>query len=425
MTSGPCPSPACVVLPRVLVTLGISVGVATGQTPLGPEPSTSAPPPLEATPAVVATLTVGGRSARVKLVGVAANRIAYTDPDRAGVGQKILPKEAVEEAVFELEIPWPEIDEAMAGRDWMKAANRLLPALQPVLPYLDLPNNNAVDAVVTAGDCLLRAAEAARRSAATPEAEETARKRYEAAYAVYRKAAQAHWSSKGTVAQVKTIKCLLELQRPRTARRQFEEIDEPFPGDAAYGIYGLVKAELEAARGDFRAAMAAVVKSVAFENKDIDTFPDALMLSARCYEELQDWHRARDVYYEVARLFPRTDWADAAAQRLEFILDKGYTREPEKLPIENVFFKLQDDVNKLAAQYLEAKRKGTEVEDYATYAREEGGPSETPEEPEAAPLGGGSEPAAAPPTPANPEASPSPPSRPIRVPEVIQTPGRR
>jgi hypothetical protein len=121
--------------------------------------------------------------------------------------------------------------------------------------------------------------------------------------------------------------------------------------------------------------MDAAVKSLCFENKDVDTFPDALLISARCYEEMQEWYRARDVYYEVGRLFPKTDWADAAVSRLDFIMKKELTKDKEKLPIENVFFRFHEDMNKLALELLD-KSKRTEpeegVEDEAYDAEPEG-----------------------------------------------------
>jgi len=95
----------------------------------------------------------------------------------------------------------------------------------------------------------------------------------------------------------------------------------------------------------------------------VETFPDALLLSARCDEELLEPYRARDIYYEVAKLFPRTDWAAVAVERLHGLMNQGLTREKEKSPIENVFFKTGDDINKLVEALFKDLEKPPAAED--------------------------------------------------------------
>ena len=138
-------------------------------------------------------------------------------------------------------------------------------------------------------------------------------------------------------------------------------MEEPTPGDDSYGHYWLLKGELADIAGDVTNAMDAAVKSLCFENKDVETFPDALMLSASCYERLDNAYRARDVYFEVAKLFPGTDWAEDALVRLEAILGSGKTAKKEAATAESTFFGLEEDMNALAEALVkerkEAKRK--------------------------------------------------------------------
>jgi hypothetical protein len=61
---------------------------------------------------------------------------------------------------------------------------------------------------------------------------------------------------------------------------------------------------------------------------------------------MQEWYRARDVYYEIAKIFPFTDWSETAVRRLRFIMNGGLTREKEKVEVETVFFGLNEDMNK-------------------------------------------------------------------------------
>lgn len=323
----------------------------------------AATPSFDRTTPVTARVVAEGKEKVITFIG-RKDRTLYFTIGSGGAGQiHTLKLEQIDEVVFDLGLDSAAVFDALRKRDWDTAVRELLPAVKPALPYLDLPENNAVERALELGDTIMRSAEKKRRTADSEEEQTTVRKKYEAAYTVLSYASKAFWTSDGTLAALKAVQCLLELDKPRTARRHIEDIEEPMVGDAAYGLYWLTRADIEFGRRRFRSAMEGAVKSLCFETKDVDTFPDALLLSARCYEELQQWHRARDVYYEVARIFPRTDWADAAVDRLAFIMDRGLTSEPEETPIENVFFAFQEDMNKAATELLEKLKHDTEEDD--------------------------------------------------------------
>ena len=213
------------------------------------------------------------------------------------------------------------------------------------------------------------------------------------------------WSSVGQLRVLKGCRALLALNKTKTAQFHVNNMAEPMPGDAAYGHYWLIRGELEFRARRYREAMDAVLKSACFENKDVETFPDALLLSARCYEELLEPYRARDVCYEVARLFPRTDWSAQAIERLHAIMDKGLTRNKETSPIENVFFKTGDDVNKLVEQLFKDLEKPP-VEDEEEDSTSTKPKPAAPEPEEAATPPAATPPPAAPPAVAQPPAPP-------------------
>ncbi len=252
---------------------------------------------------------------------------------------------------FEIEYDHYEVAKAVRMNDWPAAARVLLPAVKPLLPYLAMPENNAADLALDLGTYMMRAAARTARTAGDDAAKrDLAQKQYDAAYEIFKECARAQWSSVGQVGVLKGCRCLLAMNKVKTAQFHVNQMAEPMPGDAAFGHYWLIRGELEFRAVHHREAMDAALKSVCFENKDVETFPDALLLSARCYEELLDPYRARDVYFEVAKLFPRTDWSATAIERLKVIVDKGLTKEKEKSAIENVFFKTADDMNKLVEQ---------------------------------------------------------------------------
>ena len=94
------------------------------------------------------------------------------------------------------------------------------------------------------------------------------------------------------------------------------------------------------------------IVSFAFESKDIETFPDALLLSAVCHERLEHMHRARDVYFEVARLFKNTAWGDIARDRLVEVMKDERVLEPEPVNIAKVFFAIDEDMNAVVEEFL-------------------------------------------------------------------------
>ena len=264
---------------------------------------------------------------------------------------------------FALEYDRFEVTRAMAKNDWPKAIRILSGVYTPTYPYLDLPENNAIEGAMDLATTMMKFARRTKRNAKTAEEKAQAAKQYEAAYNVFQYCAKAEWSSYGALGMLKGCRCLLAIdtEKAKVARRRVEDMEEPTPGDDAYGHYWLLKGELADIAGDVTNAMDSAVKSLCFENKDVETFPDALMLSASCYERLDNPYRARDVYFEVAKLFPGTDWGEDALVRLEAILASGKTAKKEAATAESTFFGLEEDMNALAEALVkerkEAKRK--------------------------------------------------------------------
>jgi len=319
-----------------------------------------------ATTPITASVRAEERTKKITIVGYNDEGVLFTESDTGEGTRLVLKLDKIESVDFFLDYDPADVMSAVSDRNWYKAIRILKAVITPTLPYLNLPDNNAAELALDLGGYMMRAVEQQARLAKDPSEadEEMVEKMYTAAYTVFKYVAAADWSYVAKIAKIKRIKCLLELKKPKTAAKLFAQIEEPFIGDAAYGLYWLIKAELELTARDFRAAMDATVKSICFENKDIDTFPDALFISAICYEELQNWHRARDVYYEIARIFPKTDWQAMALRRLTFIRKEGLTNEEEKTPIENVFFGLKEDMNQLVDDLLEeeeAKKKSVPV----------------------------------------------------------------
>lgn len=178
---------------------------------------------------------------------------------------------------------------------------------------------------------------------------------YQRAYSLLKAVSKVEWSLDAELGALRAVQCLAAIGETDKAEKELNAIRDPSPGDESFGLYWLAKAQLAYSKGQTKDAMNASVKSVAFDNKNIETFPDALFMTGRCYEDLLEWYRARDVYYEIARLFPGTSHGDTARGKLKYLMDKGFTKEKEKSAIEAVFFGLDEDVNAKVTDLL----KGT------------------------------------------------------------------
>ena len=418
--AGPCRMAAALAMAVTLVT------DAAAQAPRAPA-AAAAPvaEPVYPTPPLKVRIWRDKENLEVTLVGHTENDVIVSGGVPNAPGGKI-ENAKILRAQFEFEYDRYEVAKAVRLNDWPAAVRILLPVIKPMLPYLAIPENNAAELSLEVGTYMMRAAGRTARTAGDDLAKrDLAMKQYDAAYEIFKECARAQWSSVGQVGVLKGCRCLLAMNKTKTAQHFVNQMAEPMPGDAAFGHYWLIRGELEVRANRHREAMDAVLKSVCFENKDVETFPDALLLSARCYEELLEPYRARDVYYEVARLFPRTDWSAVAIDRLKVIMDKGLTKEKEKSAIENVFFKTADDMNKLVDQLLKDAEKPAEEEeaDVTTSSLPDKPAAKKPDaEPE-----DGAPPAAEPPPAAPPAKTPpavTPPVTPPKTPPATKPPAK-
>ncbi len=283
---------------------------------------------------------------------------------RKGRGLTRIHKSRVTRCEFLLNYERSDVATALRSHDWAAAVRILSPAVRLVLPYIDIKNNTGLELAMDLGLYMVSSAdrEMSRISADSAD-RERAFKQYDAAYNLFSQVGKAEWSPFGQVARLKACRALLAQGKVDQAVEMFEALDSPFPSDEAYGHYCLVQAELLQHQKKMDEALNAVVKSVVFANKDVETFPSSLLFSADCYAGLGQYHRARDIYYEVAVLFVGTDWETAALTGLAAIIDGKKTAENEKTLLENVFFNTEEDMNKLASDLLEKRKPAAKKED--------------------------------------------------------------
>ncbi len=294
---------------------------------------------------IQATLRIGKERQRVRLLGMKQGRVLFTHAEATHRAVTAVKVSDVESADIKLEYDKDVLSRHLRRQDWEKAAQILFRAVYPAVPFLVLKGNKAVPLALRTGDYLMKAGALKRRGGRTAEDLERAATEYRAAHAVLSGAAAADWSTRSRDATFMDVICLVMLGKLDEAESLLAAAQIPFVMEDCYALYRLAGAHVLVAKGDLRQGIEEAVGSLVFETKDLNTFPDALMLSAHCYEGLEEWHRARDVYYEVARLYRRTHWEVFAKERLTAIMAEGRTTDTEQARVENVFFGIEEDVN--------------------------------------------------------------------------------
>jgi tetratricopeptide (TPR) repeat protein len=307
-------------------------------------------------------LTVDNKNQDVILVRRSGDQLLVRLPDSPPNALSGVKVETIQAAEFAVSVDEYAVFDAIRTRQWQKAADLILGLVTPCFSYLDLPRNNAIDPALEGSVYLTRAAAAATREQkgiVTPAAVAL----YERALTNFLQIARAEWFPRRDQARLRAVLCQVACGRLDAADALMESARIPDPGDGDYGLYALARGSILFARGQYLEACNATARSVVFENKDPQVFPDALLLSARAHEELMDYYRARDIYFEVARLFGNTEWGEIAFARLTFIMDTKLTAEKEKANIAKVFFGSEEDMDKVVRAFIKLRQEQTKPPD--------------------------------------------------------------
>lgn len=237
-------------------------------------------------------------------------------------------------------------------QEYSQAASQIIRDVAPALKYITLPDNNLVDPLSDAAYLYLKAASVYDDKKSPEYDKKKAQEEYAKAYRVFNKITQAEWYYGAQLAELNTIFCNIRMDKLDVAQKEFAKIEEPVLGDAAYGLYWLIDAQLKFHNKKFNEALDSVVKSIVFDSKNINTFPEALLLSAYCYEDMLDNYRARDTFFEIAKLFQGTPEGEIAFSSIQFIRSKKLTDTTEDVGLEKVFFDSIEDMNKKVDDFI-------------------------------------------------------------------------
>ena len=332
---------------------------------------------LPASAQVQAELTIGEQTGDFVLLGLRNGRLSCRPAHLPEGVEKEISADAVEEAHFDIQVDRIAVRDALRRGDWARAAAVLLTPCAKTLPFLSLPGNDAVEPVHAAGIYLMRAGE----SALTEEERVT---QYRRARVLFTRLVEARWHFYGEVAALRAIQCTVELDELEEARLAIAKLREPKVGDGAHGLYWLVQGQLAAAGEDAVLACNAFSKTVTFDSKDPAVFAEALYGFARAHETLyrealaippddetaaakrrqgfNEVFRARDLYFECARLFPNRPSGQRALSDLRRLMDSGALDAKEQKDVSKVFFGMEEDMNATVAEFLAEREPPVEDE---------------------------------------------------------------
>ncbi len=299
---------------------------------------------------VAATLQTARGPREVVLLSNVDGVVRYNLPGGGAVGA--LRVGEIERCRINVEYDRGKLLEATSKRQWSAAAAILVRPLLPLLPFLELAGNNQTPRAMEALTYLMRAADE-RALIGNAAAREEAVKQYRVGLALARAIAKADWFAGADEAGYRAVLCLIGVGELAEARQRLEDLAAPGEMEAAFGYYALARAKLLIGEGKWAEALEAGVESVVFQTKDIDCFPAALAATAACYEELGEWHRARDVYYAIGRLLKHTAWEIHAMRRLKHIFDQELTAAEEPRELRQVFFSGREDLNAIVKDLLD------------------------------------------------------------------------
>ena len=284
-----------------------------------------------------------------QLTNISSKYVEYVEHLRI----KRMPIQDIEAAEFILKFSPYKAKVLESQGKCAEAAAYIIKSLAPALKYVKLPDNNLMNPLFDAAYLYLDAAATHSDKKSHDYDTGKANKEYVKAYSVFKKITEAKdWYYGATLAQLNMAYCALRLKKRDIANKLFAKVEEPALDDAAFGLYWLVDGMMKFEDKKFSDALDSAIKAVVFDSRNIHVFPQALLLSAYCYEDTLDYYRARDVYFEVARLFHDTPEGRIAFASIQFLRERKLTDAPEDVGIEKVFFNSVEDLNKTIDEYI-------------------------------------------------------------------------
>ena len=110
--------------------------------------------------------------------------------------------------------------------------------------------------------------------------------------------------------------CLVLADRVDEATPMIDALKEPAPTDRLFSLYKLLEGSREHSKQNYNKALDVLTRGFVRAQTSYDWVPEMLYLIGDCYARAEDTVAARNVWTEIAILYPDSPWADRAESSL-------------------------------------------------------------------------------------------------------------
>lgn len=110
--------------------------------------------------------------------------------------------------------------------------------------------------------------------------------------------------------------CLVLADRVDEASPMIDALEEPDPKDRLFSLYKLLQGSREHRNGNYGNALDVLTRGFVRAQTSFDWVPEMLFLIGDCYARSEDTVAARNVWTEIAILYPDSPWAGRAESSL-------------------------------------------------------------------------------------------------------------
>ena len=209
-----------------------------------------------------------GGSIETLLLGRTDTALRLQVKDAPAGNEYVLALDQIDQIRFVIPETVNQAQDALNQGQWERAATILKPIIDPMLPYLDLPNSNAVPLVMLLAETLRRAG------------------KFEDALAYFEKMRFLPPPADSVRASVWAAYCHAALGRSDAAWKILQATDPPKRDSEHFALYQFVSAQVRFSAKDYLAALDEVSQLLAVARLESDLYSDSLFLAAQCYEWL-------------------------------------------------------------------------------------------------------------------------------------------
>lgn len=139
---------------------------------------------------------------------------------------------------------------------------------------------------------------------------------YEAVIPLYREIEQVVPETSKDNVRMWLAYCLVLADRVEEANPIIDSLKEPSPTDRLFSLYKLLQGSREHSRENYDQALDVLTRGFVRAQTSYDWVPEMLYLIGDCYARSEDTVAARNVWTEIAILYPDSPWAGRAESSL-------------------------------------------------------------------------------------------------------------